>query len=289
MSSVLYDAPGPRAKRNALIGSIVGGLALLGLAAFVVNRLAAQGQFEAELWTPLLSPGHEVFRQVWALLVAGFINTLKAAGLAIVLSLALGVVLGMLRLSSPPWLRWIGVGFIEVVRGTPVVLAIFFTATVFPQFNIKLDSLWYLVIALTMYNSVIIAEILRAGVNSLPKGQREAGLAIGLTPLSVLSLIQLPQAFRVMLPALISQLVVALKDTTLAAVALAGYVEALNQSKVIYQNLDNPIQVYTVVGAIFITVNYLLSRLATYAERRMSKRTTAKHIEITQVASTAAP
>ncbi|MFV0461118.1 MAG: amino acid ABC transporter permease [Actinomycetales bacterium] len=273
MSSVLYDAPGPRARRNTLIGSVIGGGVILALLGYVIYRLNAAGQFAPELWGPLLNPNNEFFRQVWNLLLSGFRLTLEAAALSIVFSVAVGVLLGILRLSLPPAFRWPVVLFIELARGTPVVMAIFFAYVVLPSVGLRWPLLWYLVLALTVYNSVIIAEILRAGVNSLPNGQREAGLAIGLTPVRTLWLIQLPQAFRIMLPALISQAVVALKDTTLAAVTMAGFAEALNQAKPIYQNLGNPIQVYFVVGIIFITINYLLSRLAVWLEGRVSRRT----------------
>ncbi len=299
MSSVLYDAPGPRAKRNALIGSIIGAAVIVGLIAIVIKRLADRGQFAAEKWDPLINPSDPVFSQVWNLLRSGFQSTLTAAVLAIVLSLVFGVLLGTIRMSLtaahaprfslPNGLRWLVVIFIELARATPVVLMIYFVAQVFPQFNIRLSAdgavrnLWYLVIALTLYNSVIISEILRAGVNSLPSGQREAGLAIGLTPLRTLQLIQLPQAFRVMLPALISQLVVTLKDTSLAAVALVGFTEALNQGKVVTQALHNPIQVYFVIGLIFILLNYLLGKLAGLVERKLAKRTAGGHVDVTAV------
>lgn len=285
MSSVLYDTPGPRAKRLNLIGSIVGALVIIGLAALVIVRLNEAGQFEGALWAPLLRPSDESFAQVWLLLRRGFQQTLTAAALAIAFSFVVGVALGIARLSVPRWLRLPIVTVIELVRATPVVLTIYFVAQVFPQFGKSLPNLWYLVIALTAYNSVIIAEILRAGVAALPRGQREAGLAIGLSPLRTLWLIQLPQAFRVMLPALISQMVVCLKDTTLAAVALTGFIEALNQGKSIYQNLDNPIQVYVIIGIIFITINYLLSRLAVWVEKRMSTRTAGGKIDTMQVAT----
>ncbi|WP_460434799.1 amino acid ABC transporter permease, partial [Angustibacter speluncae] len=216
---------------------------------------------------------------VWELLRQGFTNTLKGAALAIVFSLALGVVLGVLRLSLPRLTALPIIGFIELFRGLPVVLSIFFAANAFPELGIRLPIIWYLVIGLTAYNSVIFAEILRAGVNSLPRGQREAGLAIGLTPLQTTFSIQLPQAFRVMLPAIISQMVVVLKDTTLAAVALGGFIEALNQGKVIYQNLDNPIQTYFVIGVLFVLANWLLSKLATWVERWLSRKTSAEHID----------
>jgi glutamate transport system permease protein len=132
------------------------------------------------------------------------------------------------------------------------------------------NGLWYVVIGLTLYNSVILAEILRAGVASLPRGQGEAARAIGMTERQVMSNVLLPQAFRTMLPALISQLVVILKDTSLAAI-LGLYIELLRRGVIISQNLDNPIQTLTVVGIMFILINYGLSRLATWAEARYSR------------------
>ncbi len=131
-------------------------------------------------------------------------------------------------------------------------------------------ALWYLVIGLTLYNSVIVAEILRAGVASLPRGQGEAGRAIGMTEGQVMRAILLPQAFRTMLPALISQLVVILKDTSLAAVIGLGYFELLRRGNQISQVLDNPIQSLFIVGTIFVVINYGLSRLAVYVEKRLS-------------------
>ena len=151
-----------------------------------------------------------------------------------------------------------------------MVITLFFAYRVLPEVGLDLSPLWYAVIGLTAYNSVIIAEIVRAGVVSLPRGQAEAATAIGLTPLQSLRFVELPQAVRVMLPSLISQLVVVLKDTSLIAF-IGGYLELLRQGNILVQNLRNPIQTYLVVGLIYIMVNYALSRLAVYAERRLSR------------------
>ncbi len=275
--TVLYDAPGPRARRRHLIASVVAGIAVLGLIGVVVSRLKAQGQFAAELWTPLLSPSDADFRDVWRLLGLGLLATLKAAALAIVLSLVIGSLIGVARMMLGRRGRVPLVGLVELLRGLPVVITIYFVSKVLPETGADLSSLpggeglWFLVIGLTLYNSVIIAEILRAGVSSLPRGQREAALAIGLTPGATMRLVLLPQAVRVMLPALISQVVVILKDTSLAAV-LGIYIELLRQGNLIALTLKNPIQVLTVVGLIFILLNYLLSRVATLLERRLSGR-----------------
>ncbi len=274
--TVLYDVPGPRARRRAMVGTIIASVLILAVVGVVLKRLADQGQFSMDLWGPFIDPGNETFVPVWKLIFSGLRATLVAAGLAILLSLVIGTFLGSLRLLIRPAFRVPLVGFIELFRGLPVIVTIFFVWRVTLQLNINVsplpgpDGLWYLVIGLTLYNSVIIAEILRAGVNSLPSGQAEAALAVGMTPVQTMTTVQLPQAFRTMLPALISQLVVVLKDTSLAAI-LALYIELLRRGNLIAGNLDNPIQSLFVVGLIFILMNYSLSRLAVYVEQRLSR------------------
>lgn len=277
-AAVLYDAPGPLARRRSLIGGVVASLVILGLLGLAISRLAAQGQFSARLWNPILMPGDESFRPVWRLIGLGLVATVKAAAAAIVLSLVIGAIVGVGRMMLGRWSRIPLVGVIELLRGLPVVITIYYASRVLPELGVDLsglpggEGLWFLVIGLTAYNAVIIAEILRSGVASLPRGQREAAMAIGLTPGATMRLVLLPQAVRIMLPALISQLVVILKDTSLAAV-LGIYTELLRQANLIALNLDNPIQILTVVGLIFIAMNYTLSRAARYAERRLSRAT----------------
>lgn len=273
-NAVLYDAPGPRGRRRITIGSVVAGAVLLAVAYLVYRRLDDQGQFEAAKWSPLFDPSDPLFSQVWPLLWEGLQKTLQAAALAMVLSLVIGTVLAVTRITSSPAYRWAVVGLIELLRGIPVVIAIFFASRVLPELGVDLSTLWFLVIGLTAYNSVVIAEIIRSGVAALPKGQTEAAYAIGLTRGQTLRLVLLPQAFRIMLPALISQLVVVLKDTSLGA--FIAYEELLRTGNIIVQNLSNPIQTYLLVATIFIVINYLLSKLAVYAERRLSRSRAGK-------------
>lgn len=274
--TVLYDAPGPRAKRRALIGTVIVTIGILGLLYVAGSRLHEQGQFSMELWGPLINPGDENFAAVWRLLLRGLQATLIAAVLAIFFSLILGTALGTARMMLGKWGRVPLVGLIELLRGLPVVITIYFASRVMPELGLDVgflpgdNGLWFLVIGLTLYNSVIIAEILRAGVASLPRGQGEAARAIGMTEGQAMRSVLLPQAFRTMLPALISQLVVVVKDTSLAAV-LGIYIELLRRGNIISQNLDNPIQVLFVVALIFIAINYTLSRLAVWTERRLSR------------------
>ncbi|MHA6793714.1 amino acid ABC transporter permease [Pseudonocardia bannensis] len=273
-SSVLYDIPGPQARRRTLISSLVAAVIVAVVIVLVVLRLAEQGQFSGEKWGPLVNPFDPSFAAVWNLLGQALVATLTAAGLTLVFSLVIGTIFAVTRVTASRSYRWLVVGVIELLRGVPVVIAIFFAARVLPEVGISLPILWYLVIGLTAYNSVIIAEIIRAGIASLPRGQSEAGYSLGLTRGQVLSTILLPQAFRVMLPALISQLVVIVKDTSLGFII--SYEEFVRTANIIIQTLRNPIQTYIIVAIIFIAINYSLGKLAEYVERRLSRaRTTA--------------
>lgn len=272
MSSVLYDQPGPRGRRRILLSSIAAGLLLLAVLVVVARRLAANGQFEGEKWSPLFDPGNEFFPQVWAKLWEGIQITLQAAFFAIIASLVLGTVIAIARVSSGRVTRVPIVAFVELLRGVPVVIAIFFAYRLGTGYGFGLDKVWYLVIGLTLYNSVVIAEVIRAGINSLPRGQTEAAYAIGLTKGQTLRLVLLPQAFRVMLPALISQLVVIVKDTSLGAFITLQ--ETVRTGNVLVQTLRNPIQMFLLIGAMFIAVNYALGKLAEFTERRLSRSST---------------
>ena len=274
MSSVLYDEPGPRAKRVTLYASVVAAVLVAGLLFVVYRRLDENSQFSAARWSPLLNPGDEDFPAVWRLLGVGIRNTLTAAVLAIVASLAVGTLLASLRLLAGRVSRLPLIGLIELLRGVPVLIMIYLVSRVLPLYGADFDNqLWYLVIGLTLYNSVVIAEIVRAGVASLPRGQNEAALAVGMTPSQSLRLVQLPQAFRVMLPSLISQLIVVLKDTSLGFIILYG--ETLRTANLIIQETKNPIQMYLVIGALFVLTNYALGRFAQYTERRLSRSSSA--------------
>ncbi|SDT77938.1 amino acid ABC transporter permease [Actinoplanes derwentensis] len=290
--TVLYDIPGPRQRRLTLIISILATLLVAAGAYFLVYLpLDEKGQLSMELWGPMIDPSNENFILVWKRIWVGVQNTLIAAVLAIISSLVIGTLLAILRIQVKSLLtrrftgsatavayllRGLSIGLsgltricVEVFRGLPVVITIFFVARGFPEFGLTMDTLWYLVIGLTIYNGVVIGEILRSGMEGLPPGQREAAVAIGLSPFQTTALILLPQAFRIMLPALISQLVVVLKDTSLGFII--SYEETLNIGKQIIGALSNPIQVYVVIAVLFILVNYSLSKLAQYVQKRLAR------------------
>jgi glutamate transport system permease protein len=309
-ASVLYDAPGPRARRVTVIVSVViAVLIILGAWLLVIEPLRAKGQFSMEKWGPIVDPSNTNFTPLWHRLGQGAVGTLKAAVLAIITSLICGTLLAILRIqlkelarrryvglpaAAAIALRALTVGLnwltricVEIFRGLPVVITIYFVARGLPEFGVSFDdALWYLVIGLTVYNMVVIAEILRSGMEGLPRGQREAAASIGLSPFQTTRLVLLPQAYRIMLPALISQLVVVLKDTSLAFII--SYEELLNVARQATQLLNNPIQLYFVVGVFYITVNYALSKLATYVQRRLSQRgMPAGHVPVTALVAQA--
>jgi glutamate transport system permease protein len=277
MTSVLFDAPGPRARRNTAIGTVIALLVLAGVVALALVQLGANGQLDGEKWGPMFNPGNRYFVATWGALAQGLGLTVVAAALTLVFSLAIGTALAVARLTSAPWYRWLVVSLIELLRGLPVLITIYFAARVLPEIGISLPPLWYLVIGLTAYNCVIIAEIIRAGVAALPRGQSEAAYAVGLTRFQVLRLILLPQAFRIMLPALISQLVVIVKDTSLGFV-IFNFSEFVRTARIVIQffggqeGINLPLQMFIAVALVFILINYGLGKLAEYVERRSSRR-----------------
>ena len=210
MSSVLYDVPGPKARRVSLIGSVIGVIVIGALLVLAVMTLAQQGIFEGQRWA--------IFGQadVWTLIANGIGATLSAAAVAAVIAFPLGLLLCLMRISDVAWIRVPTRIVLEFLRGMPVVLMMLFVLLVFAT-----SSFIAVVAGLVLYNAAILAEIIRAGIQS-PKGQREAGLAIGLTSFQSRLTIELPQAIRRMLPSLVAQLVVLLKDTSLGYIVAYG-------------------------------------------------------------------
>ena len=266
MSTVLYDAIGPRTRRRIQVGTALATVVVLALVAVAVWRLGSNGQLEGERWLQLLDP------DLRSLLGTALWNTLKAAALAMALSMVVGALLAVGRLSLRAWIR-VPVGlFVEFFRGLPLLLLILFAALGLPQLGLSFSVLWYLVIGLTAYNGAVLAEIFRAGILSIDRGQREAGLAIGLRPTQVLWIILVPQAVRRMLPALISQLVTLLKDTSLGFVIAYPELLRTGQGAVEFLGSRYALQVYLAVAAIYIAVNFALSSLARWLDRRQQRR-----------------
>lgn len=266
-SSVLFDAPGPRARlRNTVISATTIVIAAL-IAWVVIARLSAKGQLTAAKWKPFLTA------DLWQTYVLpGIIGTLAAAAISIVLAGVLGMLLGIGRLSPNAAIRRPCAVIIEILRAIPVLIMMIFAyflyalSGVFPSQYLALAGV---VTGLTLYNGAVIAEIVRSGVNSLPRGQNEAAVALGLTWGQTMRSILLPQAIASMLPVLISQLVVVLKDTAIGY--QITYLEMVRQGTVIGSTYGNYVPALIVIAVIMITVNFALSALATRLEARLRR------------------
>ncbi|SDQ33825.1 amino acid ABC transporter permease [Quadrisphaera sp. DSM 44207] len=275
-ATVLFDAPGPRARRRTRLVSVAAGALLLALVVAALVRLSARGQLDAELWAPLVDPRTEEFPVVWGRLAEGLSFTLRAATAATVASAVIGVAIAAARLSLGRYSRLPLVGAVELLRGLPVVVTIFYVSVLLPEVGLDVGNFWFLVVGLTAYNCVIISEIVRAGVVALPRGQAEAGLAVGLTRGQTMRFVQLPQALRAMLPALISQLVVIIKDTALASIVLANVRDVIWHADRIRGSLDDPLQMYAVVAVLFVVICLALDRLAHAVDRRLGRARTSR-------------
>lgn len=266
MHSNLFDAPGPRARRRILAGSIIGVALIAGAVFLAWRQLASKGQMDADKWLPFIA-NHEL--QLF--LLSGLLNTLKVAVVSLGLVMAVGILTAICRMSPLAAIRVPTTIVIEVFRGLPVLMNILFLFLAFPHlFGVDLPVFWAIVIALTLYNGVVIAEIIRTGVASLPRGQNEAAIAIGLGWGQRMRMILLPQALRLMLPSLVGQLVVLIKDSALGFII--GYQELTAQGQAASLILNNPLQTYFVVCLIYITLNGAVSTLSVRLSRR--RRTT---------------
>ncbi len=257
----LFDEPGPRGRRRILVGSVLATvLILVPLAAFVLWRLEDTGQLRSSYWEPFGGAG------VQRILLRGLLATLKAAGLALALALPLGVTLGVGQLSHRWTWRSLATLLVQLFRAIPLVLLIFFAFLGLPRLGVDVGPFGALVLGLTLYNGSVFAEIVRAGIRSVPRGQVEAALSIGLSRTAVTRLVELPQAARTMLPALVSQMVVLVKDSALGFIV--AYPELLRSGRRIYTNVGNVIPTAIVVAAIYIVINLALTGLAGWLERR---------------------
>ena len=261
-TSVLFDAPGPKtvARHRAYTMAAYGGLLLV--VAFIAWRLQQTGQFAYDLWEPVLTPSI-----IEVILVDGLLNTLKMAFSAIILAVVFGLVFGMGKLSDHAWVRWPCWLVVEFFRAVPVLLLMVF---IFYQFggvtNGDRGAYWSVVAALTLYNGSVLAEVFCAGLNAVPSGQAEAAYALGMRKSQVMTIVLLPQAVKIMLPSIISQCVVALKDTSLGyAIAAIGLSTV---SRLVYIEYGNQLQVVAVVALLYISVNLVLTGIATWVQKK---------------------
>ena len=269
--AVLFDAPGPRAIVRHRAMAVVAGLVLVGVVAFVIVRLAdpANNQLTWAKWQPFFTAS------AWTnYLLPGLVGTLVAAVISVALAIVFGLLLGIGRLVRHRWIRWACGAFVEFFRSVPVLMMMLF-AYYAGIYTLRLGGsflpLFGVVVGLTVYNSCVLAELVRSGLYSLPRGQGEAGLAIGLTPLQALTTILLPQAITAMLPSMLSQLVVILKDSALGSII--AYSELLKAGTNLSTAFANLIPTMIVLAVMYIAINSGLTRLAGSVEQRLRRDT----------------
>jgi glutamate transport system permease protein len=263
MTTVLFDVPGPRARIRYRAYAVVGSVAIAALAGYVVWRFFDTGQFEARKWSWF------EYKQIQISLFEALGRTLSAFAVGAVLALVFGAIFAAARLSDHKWISTPAAVIVELFRAIPLVIMMFFFYYGLPSTGIKLSAFTAVVLSLMLYNGSVLAEVFRAGINSLPKGQSEAAYALGMRKTQVMVLVLLPQALRAMLPTIISQLVVLLKDTALGF--LITFEELLYWGRQIGGQLQfgRPlIPTMIVVAAIYIGLCLLLTWFANYLEKR---------------------
>jgi glutamate transport system permease protein len=275
MSSVLTEPLGPQGLKRVRVATIISSVVLGAFFVWLFLRLLSEGQFSTRLWEQFWD-----FETEWPqFLVTGIWGTIRAALAAMVLASVLGLFLALGRLSRLAPVRWISGLIVDVFRGPPVLLFIFFSWLALPQLlpaaignQISRQPLYALIIGLTAYNMAVLAEIYRAGILSLDRGQREAGMAIGLTHGQNLRIVILPQALRRMIPAIVAQLATLTKDTALGYIVTVGD-DLLGRARSFAQGgASNDLQTYFVVGVLYFIIVWGLSRVARRLEAQQRRK-----------------
>ncbi|MCY0904855.1 amino acid ABC transporter permease [Arthrobacter sp. H14-L1] len=261
---VLFDAVGPKAQRRVTLLTIASILLTLGLLALAYSQFYQSGQLAPSKWAE--------FRQssTWLYLLKAFGNTALAALGAGAIALPMGLVLAVGRLSQTKLVRWPCTAVIELLRSVPLLLIIYIFVSALPPYGINPDVFWKLVIPIGICSGATIAEVFRAGILALPRGQTEAALSLGLTPVQAFRLVVFPQAVRIVLPALVAQIVILLKDTTLGYVV--SYGELQQSGKVLVASTGHLVQTYLIITVVYIGMNIVISNAASAIDNRMARR-----------------
>ena len=252
LEDVLFGDLGRKAQAATRAVSALVAVALLVLAAGVAYRFHEAGQFERPLWEFF------AWKTTWVFLGKGLLGTLASAAAAAVIALVLGLVLLVGRLSPLRIARWPAVATIEFLRGVPTLLLIYVCFLVLPSVGIKLSAYWMLTLPVGLSTAAVVAEVYRAGVLAVPRGQTDAARALGLSDARVFAHIVFPQALRFIVPALVAQLVIVVKDTTFGYVVTYG--ELMQNAKVLISNYRSLVPVYLAVAVLYCAVNYAISR-----------------------------
>ena len=208
------------------------------------------------------------------LIVQGFLGvgafaggTLRLAIPAIILGFALGIVVGLARFARPAWIRVPATLYVEFFRGVPLVMVIFWMWFVIPQLlRLPIPEYGVALTAFVIFEAAYFGEIVRAGVQSVPRGQVEAATAVGLTQPQTMQFVVLPQALRNMAPSLVTQMIVLFKDTSLASII--GYVDLTKAAQIVNNREIKPFELYLFIAVVYWVCTYSMSSVARRLERR---------------------
>jgi glutamate transport system permease protein len=242
---------------------------LAGVVGFGLWQFYVHGQLEVNKWYGFLNPAIVRF------LGEGVLGTFQATAMAAVVAFPLGLFLALSRVAPYAWLQRLSTAWIEFFRSIPMLLVVYAFLLAFPRFGLNLPVFWKLVVPMILVSSASTAEVFRAGINAVDRGQQEAAAAIGMTPGLGMRLVILPQAFRLVLPGLLTQLVSLLKDSTLGYVV--SYPELMQQGRTLTSYTSYLIQTYIVVAVIYVVLNLLLTRLAQWLQGRTGRRAATGH------------
>ncbi|WP_375426687.1 amino acid ABC transporter permease [uncultured Friedmanniella sp.] len=267
-SRVLFDEPGPRGRRRIAIGTVVISVLILLVLFLGFRTLNASGELAYAKWKP--------FWQQWAVkfLLEGLKGTLLVTLASGLVSFPAGALLGVGRAGRNPVVKALCTAYIEIFRSVPTLLLVYVFLFALPGVGLNVSIFWKLTVPIILINSAVIAEIVRAGIRSLDRGQSEAALALGMTTAKTMRLVVLPQAVRLVIPTLVTQLVALLKDSTLGYVV--SYPELMKQANNLANNTKLLLQAFVVVSAVYVVINFALTRLATYLEHRIRTRPRAR-------------
>lgn len=272
---VLFDEPGPKGRRRILLLSILSGLVIAGVLGAGLYQFGVNGQLAADRWTPFLRPDYIAF------LAQGAKGTFVATAVAAVFAFPLALLLALARLSAVRPLAWVATAWIEVFRAIPMLLVVYFflLALPGPPFNLTLPRFWMLVVPMILVSSASTAEVFRAGINAVDRGQRDAASAIGLSHAQTMRHVVIPQAIRLVLPSLVLALVSLLKDSTLGFVVSYNELQFQGKSLVAYTHFL--VQTYLIVAFIYVALNFLLTQVAHALDRRMRRRASSNRGSLT--------
>ena len=266
-TQVLFDAPGPKGRRRILLLSVLSVVVIAAVLGAGLWQFHANGQLDPSRWVVYLRADYLAF------LGHGLLGTLRVTALAAVVAFPFGLLLALARLSRITLLRAVAVTWIEFFRGIPMLLVVYAFLLALPAFGVTFPRFWMLVIPMILVSSAATAEVFRAGINAVDRGQHEAAAAIGLNRRDAMFSVVLPQAVRLVLPSLILALVTLLKDSTLGYGV--SYNELQFQGKTMVSITRYLVQTYLVVSFIYIVINFLLTRIALALDSRMKARAAA--------------